>query len=426
MLVFMKDTMTLTKLERTALMQRAKSRTGRAEDARVRAHWAARAGLESAIARLGANMERAERASAFDALDDMAEVALGELGGASWSVTHETEERVVEGAADAHAKLNINRLSRESLLELDGMTEDMADSILDWIDEDDEPRELGAEEGYYASLPSPYAPRNLAFRSLQEVELAAGVTPELVRGEDWNLDGVLDPNEDDGDLSWPPDNADGVLDAGWSALVTASSVEPSRAASGEPLLDLKSATEAELLARAPTIDALQARTILAHALTEGARVEDFISRPLSQLAQQTGQPNAQAVRDLRDADLRLLLDEATALTLTSGPVPGRVNINTVSRGALERLTEVPPGLAEALLQARDARPTGYVHLMDLLEIQGVNRQRLVSLSRHVGVASGAYSLTSVGRDTGTGAEVRLSATLDASALPVQITEMRVR
>ena len=34
MLVFMKDTMTLTKLERTALMQRAKSRTGRAEDAR--------------------------------------------------------------------------------------------------------------------------------------------------------------------------------------------------------------------------------------------------------------------------------------------------------------------------------------------------------------------------------------------------------
>ena len=37
--------------------------------------------------------------------------------------------------------------------------------------------------------------------------------PEFVRGEDWNLNGRLDPNEDDGDISYPPDNSDGKLDA---------------------------------------------------------------------------------------------------------------------------------------------------------------------------------------------------------------------
>ena len=35
---------------------------------------------------------------------------------------------------------------------LPGMTEDVADAILDWLDTDDEPRELGAEIEYYSGL----------------------------------------------------------------------------------------------------------------------------------------------------------------------------------------------------------------------------------------------------------------------------------
>jgi len=399
---------------------------GRAEVARVRAHWAARAGLESAIARLGAHLERADATSAYDAIDDMAEVSSGEVLGATWSVVHELEEQVVDGPSDPHAKLNINTLSRDSLLALDFMTEDMADSILDWIDEDDDPRELGAEVGYYTSLPSPYEPRNLPMRTLEELELVAGVTPELVRGEDWNLNGRLDPNEDDGDLSWPPDNADGALDAGWSALVTVSSVEPSRAASGETKLNLTTAASTDLLARVPTIDPLQAETLLAHAQTENARIEDLISTSLTQIAQQTGQANAQAVRPLDDEQIRLLLDECTYAALDGAPMPGRVNINTVSRDALDRLVEVPSALADSLILARDGKATGYVHLMDLLEIPGVNRQRLVDLSRFISVSSGAYTVSCVGRDEATGIEAEITATLGASTLPIPITEQRVR
>ena len=41
------------------------------------------------------------------------------------------------------------------LLTLPGMTEDVADAILDWLDEDEEVRPFGAEAEYYSTLPTP-------------------------------------------------------------------------------------------------------------------------------------------------------------------------------------------------------------------------------------------------------------------------------
>ena len=46
---------------------------------------------------------------------------------------------------------------RELLMGLPGMTEDVADAILDWLDEDEEPREYGVESDYYMGLDPPYA-----------------------------------------------------------------------------------------------------------------------------------------------------------------------------------------------------------------------------------------------------------------------------
>ena len=49
---------------------------------------------------------------------------------------------------------------RKMLLGLPGMTESIADAILDWLDADDDLREFGAEADYYSSLSPGYAPRN--------------------------------------------------------------------------------------------------------------------------------------------------------------------------------------------------------------------------------------------------------------------------
>ncbi len=134
------------------------------------------------------------------------------------------------GLIDESAKINLNALAkldpedgvaRQMLLALPNMTEEIADCILDWIDSDDEPREYGKEFDSYTTV----MPRNGPLQSLEELLLLEGVTPWLLYGEDTNLNGLLDPNENDGDLSMPSDNKDDILNIGWIDYLTLHSKE---------------------------------------------------------------------------------------------------------------------------------------------------------------------------------------------------------
>lgn len=55
----------------------------------------------------------------------------------------------------------------------------IVDSILDWRDSDDLHRLHGAENNYYLSLPSPYACKNSAFDTVEELLLVRGIRSEL-------------------------------------------------------------------------------------------------------------------------------------------------------------------------------------------------------------------------------------------------------
>src|SRR6185503_16599466 len=82
------------------------------------------------------------------------------------------------GLEDESTRLNLNvlltldkqlaRSARTLLMGLPGMTEDVADSILDWMDTDDEPREYGAESDYYAALNPPYSAKNGPLETVEE------------------------------------------------------------------------------------------------------------------------------------------------------------------------------------------------------------------------------------------------------------------
>lgn len=111
------------------------------------------------------------------------------------------------------------------LMGIPGMTQEIADAILDWVDDDTAVRDYGAESEYYQGLNPPYECKNAPLESLDELMLIRGVTEELLFGEDANRNGLLDPNENDGDLTYPPDNADGMLQRGWSAYLTVYSRE---------------------------------------------------------------------------------------------------------------------------------------------------------------------------------------------------------
>jgi len=163
-------------------------------------------------------------------------------------VEHDTASAAVRyGLIDESAKLNLNMLdklqlddtqSRTLLMGLPGMTEYIADSIRDWTDADDTMRQYGAESEYYENLSPPYAAKNGPLETIDELLLVQGVTPELLYGEDANRNGLLDPNENDGDASPPFDNADGYLQLGWHAFLTVHSRETNVRADGTARIDV--------------------------------------------------------------------------------------------------------------------------------------------------------------------------------------------
>ncbi|MBA2113931.1 type II secretion system protein GspK [Bremerella alba] len=155
------------------------------------------------------------------------------------------------GLEDESSRVNLNALlmlegqtegsGRQLLLALPGMNEEIADCILDYIDEDDETRELGAEFDYYNTLDPPYNPKNGPLETVEELLLVRGVTPELLFGRDTNRSGMVDDHE------WAPP-ADGdqqamemlelVPDLGWSSYLTLVSMEKNYSASGQPKIYL--------------------------------------------------------------------------------------------------------------------------------------------------------------------------------------------
>jgi len=83
---------------------------------------------------------------------------------------------------DECSKLDINTATAEAMLALPGMTEELVDAIIDWRDEDSEPRPMGAEEESYQALSPPYHCANRPFETVEELLLVQGMMPELLYG----------------------------------------------------------------------------------------------------------------------------------------------------------------------------------------------------------------------------------------------------
>jgi hypothetical protein len=151
------------------------------------------------------------------------------------------------GVENESAKLNLNVLlaegaedrARDRLLVLPSMTPEIADAILDWLDSDSMPREYGAEAEYYGNLDPAYAMRNGPISNLDELLLLRGVTPELLYGFDRNRNFAVDADEQQprGALV-EVDNSEGLMNRGWSAYLTTSSVERMGGSPTAPLVDL--------------------------------------------------------------------------------------------------------------------------------------------------------------------------------------------
>lgn len=324
------------------------------------------------------------------------DVAMGE---GIYRLTHtgtDEEQTTYYGGVDECSKLNINTASRIMLLMLPNATEEIVDAIIDWRDEDDEPQTFGAESPYYMSLAEPYMAKNSQFDTIDELLILKGMTLDILYGEDTNLNGTLDVNENDGNESYPVDNSDGVLDRGWFPYICVYSYEPNISSTGTERININDADEEELQEEfGETLDNQDIRDIvqgqeddgfetIAHVLDSGLDVNKW----------------------LQIVDRITVSDEEKLF--------GRINLNTapdtVLRCVFSEPTDEP--LIQSIIQYRENNTTGFENVGQLLNVEGMNEDRLQEVINQFCTKSAVFSARSIGYLERSGAYKKIFAIVD--------------
>ncbi len=277
------------------------------------------------------------------------------------------------GLTDEAGKINLNSASLEMLLKLPNMTSELAASIIDWRDEDSDVTTGGAEDEYYLLLSEPYNCKNAPFETVDEILLVKGASEELLYGEDTNLNGLLDENENDGDNSAPSDNRNGRLEGGFYDYVTVYSVEDNTDSEGQERIYLNDAS-----ARTTLQEALQ------EVVSEDRALEIMNNVPIS--------PSYNSVMDfyfsagLKMEEFKQLADRLTASEEET--LPGLVNVNTASKEVLLCL----PGLEESDVDALISYRETNADLDSVAWVANVlDREKATAIGNYITVRSFQYS-----------------------------------
>lgn len=385
------------------------------------------------------------------------------------------------GLASENSKFNINRLIEldafdteqqglvyQALSSIPGMTMEITDAVLDALDTDGEARPGGAElpdyesQGLYDAIP------NGPFDSIDQLLQVSGVTPELFYGEDANRNGMLDPNENDGDELPPSDNADGVLDLGWRDYLTASSRERNTMPDGENKIDLNQGQMTELYdAVEEKLGKEAAGFIVAYRLagTEYARqaftqpeldldnitrdgidltvvpsfqftsIYELIGGTTNEVKMAVG-PNQKFESPWPEDTTTLLttmqeLEEI--LTVTDDAwIEGRININQARNEVLQAIPFIPPDAPDSIILARpDVTIQGSAAVMQnrrsaawLVVDRIIDLETLRQIGPWITTGGDVFSVQSIGHYDEGGPTVRLEAMIDATEYPPRISSVR--
>lgn len=298
------------------------------------------------------------------------------------------------GLQDESARLNLNAVlladsvmengARTLLMGLPGMTEEVADAILDWIDPDDETREFGAESDYYEQLTPPYAAKNGPLATIGELLLVRGVTPQLLYGLDTNRNGMVDSHE----LAQPAGAGTGVdgdpnSAIGWAAYLTLYSHEANRNQEGLKRIYLNQEDMEQLHQELSEVLPADWVTFIVAYRQNGpytgseegelnVSAELDLSRP--------GETPLTQVLDLIGAKVQIEIDgqeQVIASPFVEGPaamalylptlmdnvtvnpsetIPGRININQAPRTVLLGIPGMTEEIVDQIIQERIADP----------------------------------------------------------------------
>lgn len=252
---------------------------------------------------------------------------------------------------DEASKLNLNTVTSAMIqaLPIPNMTPEFADMIVAWRTANSTNAALA--ENYYSQLIPARHNKGAPYETTDELRLVNGATLDLLFGEDTNRNGVLDPNEDDGEASAPRDDQNGQLLAGLLEYVTVYSSEPRTSAAGTNRINVTTLTTA------------QARQTLQQRLTQ--RGVQNAAQLMARIPFNAQNPTANQLTSVADfmvttqisaADFALVHTELTAATATTGITTGLVNVNTASAAVLSAIPGIGPENAATLVAYRQSHP----------------------------------------------------------------------
>jgi DNA uptake protein ComE-like DNA-binding protein len=368
------------------------------------------------------------------------------------------------GLEDESARLNLNALTwietqgqalgqetagRDLLMALPGMTEETADAILDWLDEDEEPREYGAESDYYSSLSPGYAAKNGQLETVEELLLVRGVTPQLLFGADVNRNGIIDAGEMEQSGAALTDTES--ITTGWAGQLTLYSKENNVTAEGLPRVNLNDQDDMNTLYEtlAAVLPEDQARFIVAYRqqteLYTGTEPGEPDPGDDLDLAQ-PGKTELNQVLDLIDAKVKVTFKGAKEPVVLASPftvgamntymsqlmdqvtarpvLPGRININHASRDILEGIPGMPEGIVEQIIGQRNPDPgadgSDMNHETWLLTQGLVTLDQMRTLTPFVCAGGSVYRAQVIGYYDDGRAASRLEVVLDATQQPASV------
>ena len=264
------------------------------------------------------------------------------------------------GLIDEASKLNINTATYDMLMALPNMSTDLAASIIDWRDADDDVTPNGgAENEYYLLLPEPYYCKNGAFETIEEVMLVHGASRDVLYATDANRNGVVDAAEDTGAASQGLSGINGNARCGVMKYMTCYSSEANTDANGKPRTNINTASNQQieqLFGKSMTTQRIKQITDTITALRRNNRgpilfksIFDFYYK----LA-------------LTPLEFAKVADKITINPAKT--IQGLINVNTAPKEVLACLPGLQEGDAAALFDRRNANGTDLSTLAWILDV----------------------------------------------------------
>lgn len=277
------------------------------------------------------------------------------------------------GLTDEAGKVNLNEASLEMLLKLPQMTSELAGSIIDWRDENDEVSTGGAEGEYYLLLSDPYQCKNGPLESVEEVLLIKGGSADLLYGEDTNRNGTLDDNENDGEDRQPSDNSNGTLDAGFYNYVTIHSYEMNAADGQTELVNVsENSNRGELT------------ELLTEVLSQERALE--IIAPV-QLRDMTSLIEFYYFIGMEYDEFEQIIDRIT--TSDDERSDGRININSAPEEVLLCLPQLEQSDVDKLIEARSKEDAELDSILWITTV--LDEEKATAIGSYITAKSSQYS-----------------------------------